>query len=436
MSKYLIKQVKLFGEEVVDIEISGGKISQISKEISETDFDSSKIIKSNNGKSKVALPGFVDLHTHLREPGREDSETVETASRAAIKGGFTAITAMANTNPVADNAGVVEQVLHLGKQCGLVDVFPIGAVTVGLQGEKLAELHAMNQSAAKVQMFSDDGKCVHDPLLMRRALEYVKSFDGVIAQHAQDPRLTESAQMNEGKTSAKLGLAGWPAVAEEAIIARDILLAEHVDSRLHICHLSTAGGIELIKKAKERGLKVTAEVTPHHLLLTEDLAESYNPIYKVNPPLRTKTDVIALRNEVASGVIDIIATDHAPHPQEDKDCEWAAAAFGMLGLETAFSIAFQALVQTKLMNLKQLSEVMSKNPAKIGRYKNQGLDIKVGNSANIVLIDLENIWKVDPENLQSKSKNTPYAGMELPGVITEVFTHGILKLQAGKLLVG
>lgn len=434
MSKYLIKQVKLMGQDVVDISIENGKIYKIDKQISDSGYEKNQIIGNENRNTKVALPGFVDLHTHLREPGREDSETVETAGRAAIKGGFTAITAMANTNPVADNAGVVEQVFHLGKQSGLVDVFPIGAVTVGLQGEKLAELNAMHQSAAKVRMFSDDGKCVHDPLLMRRALEYVKSFDGVIAQHAQDPRLTESAQMNEGKISAKLGLTGWPAVAEEAIIARDILLAEHVKSRLHICHLSTAGGIELVKKAKERGVKITAEVTPHHLLLTEELAQSYDPIYKVNPPLRTQSDVMTLREAVASGVIDIIATDHAPHPQEDKDCEWAAAAFGMLGLETAFSIAYLALVQTKLMNLKELSAVMSKNPAGIARYPDQGLELKIGSSANIVLIDIDSKWKVEPSDLQSKSKNTPYAGMELPGVVTDVFTHGDLKLKNRELL--
>ena len=433
MSKYLIKQVKVLGEDLVDIAIENGKFSEISKNIADSGFDSKNIITAGSKSAKVALPGFVDLHTHLREPGREDAETVESASRAAIKGGFTAITAMANTNPVADTAGVVEQVHHLGKQCGLVDVFPIGAVTQGLQGEKLAELFAMHQSAAKVQMFSDDGKCVHDPLLMRRALEYVRSFDGVIAQHAQDPRLTESAQMNEGKVSAKLGLTGWPAVAEEAIIARDILLAEHGNSRLHICHLSTAGGIELIRNAKARGVKVSAEVTPHHLLLTDDLAESYDPIYKVNPPLRTNDDVIALRKAVADGVIDIIATDHAPHPQEDKDCEWAAAAFGMLGLETAFSIAYLTLVKSGLMKLSQLVDVMSKNPAKIGRYPNQGLDIKVGNSANLVLVDVESEWKVDRNMLQSRSKNTPYDGRTLPAVITEVFTHGKLKLKNGEI---
>jgi dihydroorotase len=274
-----------------------------------------------NAQGFSVLPGFVDLHTHVREPGREDAETVLTGSQSAVAGGFTAISAMPNTLPVADTAGVVEQVFRLGEAHGLCDVFPIGAVTVGQAGEQLAELLAMNQSEAKVRIFSDDGHCVADPLVMRRALEYVKTFDGVIAQHAQDPRLTENAQMNEGEVSARLGLKGWPAVAEEAIIARDVLLAEHVDSRLHICHLTTAGGVEIIRAAKKRGVKVTAEVTPHHLLLTDERAESYDPVFKVNPPLRTTTDVMALREGLADGTIDIVATDHAPHPHEAKDCE-------------------------------------------------------------------------------------------------------------------
>jgi dihydroorotase len=294
------------------------------------------------------LPGFVDLHTHLREPGKEDAETVLTGSQSAVLGGYTAISAMANTSPVADTAGVVEQVFRLGKEAGLCEVFPIGAVTVGLEGEKLAELGAMADSAARVRVFSDDGKCVSDPLVMRRALEYVKSFGGVIAQHAQDPRLTVGSQMNEGEVSSRLGLAGWPAVAEEAIIARDILLADHVKSRLHICHLTTRGGVELVRWAKAQGINVTAEVTPHHLLLTDSLVESYDPLYKVNPPLRTDVDVQALREGLADGTIDIVATDHAPHPVEDKECEWSSAAFGMLGLETALSVVAKAMLETGL----------------------------------------------------------------------------------------
>ena len=314
----------------------------------------------------MVLPGFVDLHTHLREPGSEDSETVLTGAKAAAKGGFTAVSAMANTSPVADTAGVVEQVFRLGKEAGLCEVFPIGAVTVGLAGEQLAELGAMADSAAQVRVFSDDGKCVSDPLVMRRALEYVKSFGGVIAQHAQDPRLTQGSQMNEGEVSSRLGLAGWPAVAEEAIIARDILLADHVKSRLHICHLTTRGGVELVRWAKSQGINVTAEVTPHHLLLTDELVESYDPVYKVNPPLRTDADVQALRIGLADGTIDIVATDHAPHPTEDKECEWSAAAFGMIGLETAFGVIVKTMIETGAMSWPRLVEVMSTNPAKIG----------------------------------------------------------------------
>ena len=378
-----------------------------------------------NAQGLTVLPGLVDLHTHVREPGREDAETVLTGSQSAVAGGFTAISAMPNTLPVADTAGVVEQVFRLGESHGLCDVFPIGAVTVGQAGEQLAELSAMNQSEAKVRIFSDDGHCVADPLVMRRALEYVKTFDGIIAQHAQDPRLTENAQMNEGEVSARLGLKGWPAVAEEAIIARDVLLAEHVDSRLHICHLTTAGGVEIIRSAKKRGVKVTAEVTPHHLLLTDVEAESYDPVFKVNPPLRTATDVMALREGLADGTIDIVATDHAPHPHEAKDCEWNAAAFGMVGLETAFSICYLTMVESGLMTLATLIDRMSTKPASIARYQDHG-QLKVGRPANLLLVDLEARWTVERSELHSKSKNTPFNGMELPAVIEKTFHNGAL----------
>ena len=384
----------------------------------------------------TVLPGFVDLHTHLREPGREDAETVLSGSQAAVAGGYTAISAMPNTLPVADTAGVVEQIYRLGKSHGLCEVFPIGAVTIDQKGTQLAELSAMHQSEAGVRIFSDDGHCVADPLVMRRALEYVKTFDGLIAQHAQDPRLTENSQMNEGAVSARLGLKGWPAVAEEAIIARDVLLAEHVDSRLHICHLTTAGGVEIVRRAKERGIKVTAEVTPHHLLLTDSKAESYDPVYKVNPPLRTNSDVEALRRGLADGTIDIIATDHAPHPNEAKDCEWSAAAFGMIGLETAFSIGYLTMVKSGLMSLEDLTDRMSSAPAKIGRYEAHG-SIKVGEKANLVLVDLEKSWQVKRDYLHSKSKNTPFEGMELPGVIMKTFHNGALvfdRVTTGGLL--
>jgi len=376
----------------------------------------------------------VDLHTHLREPGKEDAENVESGSRAAVKGGYTAISAMPNTDPVADTAGVVEQVFSLGKAAGLCDVFPIGAVTQGQRGEQLAEILAMAQSAAKVRMFSDDGHCVFDPLVMRRALEYVKMFDGVIAQHAQDPRLTIDAQMNEGEISAKLGLKGWPAVAEEAIIARDILLTDHVQSRLHICHVTTAGGVELIRWAKSRGINVTAEVTPHHLLLTDDLAESYDPIYKVNPPLRNVRDVEALREGLADGTIDIVATDHAPHPTESKECEWQAASFGMIGLETALSVVVKTMISSKLMTWSDLVDRMAIAPARIGGYAEHGKEFALGNFANITVVNPNKTWIVNKDASMSKSRNTPFHGLELSGVITDVFFNGARVLQDEKVI--
>ncbi|MEZ0113963.1 dihydroorotase [Catenulispora sp. EB89] len=382
----------------------------------------------------IALPGLVDLHTHLREPGREDAETVDTGTQAAALGGFTAVHAMANTDPVADTAGVVEQVWRLGREAGHCDVFPVGAVTVGLAGERLAELGAMADSAARVRVFSDDGKCVSDANLMRRALEYVKAFDGVIAQHAQEPRLTEGAQMNEGELSGILGLTGWPAVAEEAIIARDILLAAHTKSRLHVCHVSTAGSVELIRWAKSKGYPVTAEVTPHHLILTEDLVKSYDPIYKVNPPLRTAADVEALRAGLADGTIDAVATDHAPHPQEDKDCEWAAAAMGMLGLETALSVVQQTMVDSGLMSWADVADRMSVRPAAIGQVDDRhGRPLAVGEPANLVLVDPNAKRTVDRTGLASLSQNTPYQGMELPGAVVATFLRGTATVLDGKL---
>lgn len=373
----------------------------------------------------IALPGLVDLHTHLREPGREDAETIETGSRAAARGGWTAVHAMANTNPVADTAGVVEQVWSRGQEVGLVDVYPVGAVTVGIKGDHLAEMAAMAHSRARVRLFSDDGHCVSDPVIMRRALEYVKAFDGAVIQHAQDPRLTEGAQMHEGVVSAELGLAGWPAVAEESIVARDVLLAEHVGSRIHVQHLSTAGSVEIVRWAKARGIAVTAEVTPHHLLLTHEEARSYDPLFKVNPPLRTQEDVDAVRAALADGTIDIVATDHAPHPAEDKDCEWAAAAFGMIGLETAVGIVQQVMVDSGLLSWRDVARVMSETPAHIGRVSHaHGRPLTPGEPANITLIDPHAVYTVDPYDVASRSHNTPYAGRELPGRAVATFMRG------------
>ena len=424
---HLIKGASLPDGKKADISISNGVIASVGSEFK---GDAKNVI---DAKDCVVLPGLVDLHTHLREPGREDAETVLSGSRAGVKGGFTAVSAMANTSPVADTAGVVEQVYRLGQEAGLLDVFPIGAVTQGLKGEALSEIGAMADSVARVRVFSDDGNCVSDPLVMRRALEYIKKFGGVIAQHAQDPRMTIGSQMNEGEISARLGLKGWPAVAEEAIIARDVLLADHVQSRLHICHLTTAGGVEIIRWAKARGINVTAEVTPHHLLLTDDLASSYDPVYKVNPPLRTEADVHALREALADGTIDIVATDHAPHPTESKECEWQEAAFGMLGLETALSIVQKTMVDSGLMNWSQVADRMSIAPARIGGYENHGQPIVVGSVANLVVINPTQKWTVDRDLVLSKSSNTPYHGHVLPGVIKHTFFKGAATYSNGTI---
>ncbi|WP_328621967.1 dihydroorotase [Streptomyces sp. NBC_00354] len=427
MSKILIRGAKVLGGEAQDVLIDGETIAAVGQNLS---AEGATVIEA---EGQVLLPGLVDLHTHLREPGREDSETVLTGTRAAASGGFTAVFAMANTFPVADTAGVVEQVWRLGKESGYCDVQPIGAVTVGLEGKQLSELGAMHESAARVTVFSDDGKCVDDAVIMRRALEYVKAFGGVVAQHAQEPRLTEGAQMNEGVVSAELGLGGWPAVAEESIIARDVLLAEHVGSRVHICHLSTAGSVEIVRWAKSRGIDVTAEVTPHHLLLTDELVRSYNAVYKVNPPLRTERDVMALREALADGTIDIVATDHAPHPHEDKDCEWAAAAMGMVGLETALSVVQQTMVETGLLDWAGVAERMSFAPARIGGLDNHGRPVSAGEPANLTLVDTSYRGVVDPAHFASRSRNTPYEGRELPGRVTHTFLRGRATVVDGNL---
>jgi dihydroorotase len=427
----VVRGARLLGAEPTDLLLRDGRVQDIGSGL---DAAGAEVLDADG---LVALPGLVDLHTHLREPGREDAETVETGTRAAALGGFTAVHAMANTEPVADTAGVVEQVWRLGREAGHVDVRPVGAVTAGLQGERLAELGAMADSAAQVRVFSDDGRCVADAMLMRRALEYVKAFDGVIAQHAQEPRLTEGAQMNEGELAGRLGLRGWPSVAEEAIVARDVLLAAHVRSHVHVCHVSTQGSVEIIRVAKQRGFPVTAEVTPHHLLLTEDLAAGYDPRFKVNPPLRTADDVAALREGLADGTIDAVATDHAPHPAEDKECEWDAAAFGMLGLETALSVVQATMVDTGLLDWAGVAERLSAAPARIGRCdtgdRAQGRPLAQGEPANLVLVDPSASGTVDARELASLSRNTPYDGRALPGRVVATFLRGRPTVLDGKL---
>ncbi len=426
MTGWLIRGVRPYGEEPVDLLLRDGIIAAAGAGLQDPDAE----ILDAGGL--IALPGLVDLHTHLREPGREDAETVATGSRAAALGGYTAVHAMANTDPVADTAGVVEQVWRLGREAGLVDVAPVGAVTVGLAGTRLAELGAMADSPARVRIFSDDGVCVADPALMRRALEYVKAFDGVIAQHAEEPRLTVDAQMHEGVLSARLGLAGWPSVAEEAIIARDVLLAAHVGSRLHVCHLSTGGSVAIVARAKADGVPVTCEVTPHHLLLTDGSVTGYDPLFKVNPPLRTAEDVEALRAGLADGTIDAIATDHAPHAMEDKECEWAMARPGMLGLEQALSVAVQTMIVTGLLDWRGLADRMSIRPARIGQLDDHGQPLEVGRPANLVLVDPQARAVVTAADLASRARNTPYAGRELPARVVATFLRGIPTVLDGK----
>ena len=427
MNGLLFRGAATLGGPREDIRVRAGRIvatGSLSPELRETVIDADGL---------VALPGFVDLHTHLREPGGEASETVLSGTQAAAAGGFTAVHAMANTTPVADTAGVVEQVERLGRRHGYATVRPIGAVTAGLAGERLSEIGAMARSNAAVRVFSDDGKCVHDALLMRRALEYVATFDGVIAQHAQEPRLTDGAQMNEGALSGELGLAGWPAVAEEAIIARDVLLAEHVGARLHICHVSTAGSVDVLRWAKARGISVTAEVTPHHLLLTEELARGYDPRFKVNPPLRRDEDVRALRAALADGTIDIVATDHAPHPAEAKECTWAEAAFGMVGLESALPVVQTALIETGMLDWADIARVLSTAPAAIGRLAGYDAPLAEGSAAHLTLVDpaARRVWGSD--DLRGRSANTPYTGISLAGVIVATVHGGVPTVLAGVL---
>jgi dihydroorotase len=423
----VLRGVAPLGGKPTDVLVDGEIITAVGSRLSgDNEID---------GGGLVLLPGFVDLHTHLREPGREDAETIATGSAAAALGGFTAVHAMANTDPVADNAEIVEQVARRGAQVGLVDVRPVGAVSKGLAGETLAEIGNMARSAAAVRVFSDDGRCVHDARLMRRALEYVKAFDAVIAQHAQDPRLADSAACaHEGAVSGRLGLAGWPGVAEESIVVRDVMLAEHTGSRLHVCHVSTAGTVEVLRWAKARGIAVTAEVTPHHLLLTCDLLEDYDPVFKVNPPLRPVEDVAALREALADGTIDAVATDHAPHAAYDKDHAFADAAFGMLGLETALGVVAKAMVETQLLDWAGVADRMSVRPAVIGQVAGHGGSIAVGAPANLTLIDPAAEWTVDAATFASKSRNTPFAGRTLPARVVATMLRGRLTVSDGALL--
>jgi dihydroorotase len=380
----------------------------------------------------VVCPGFVDLHVHLREPGREDAETIETGSRAAALGGYTAVCPMPNTDPVADNAGVVEMVAARGREVGLVDVFPVGAVTLGQRGAELAELGAMARSAAGVDCFSDDGHPIREARLLRLALEYARAFDAVVADHAEDASLTDGAQMHEGEVSAMLGLAGWPAAAEEMVVARDLLLAELTGGRLHLCHLSTGGAVELVRAAKARGVRVTAEAAPHHFTLTDDTVRSYDPVFKVNPPLREKADVEAVRQGLADGTIDAVATDHAPHAREDKEVEWSAAPPGMLGLQTALGLALAELVGPGYLELPAAIERLTAGPARCRRLPGHGGPVTPGAPANLTVLDPAARWTVDRARLASRARNTPFHGRELTGRVVHTLLRGAFTVRDGK----
>jgi dihydroorotase len=378
----------------------------------------------------IALPGLVDLHTHLREPGREDAETVQSGTLAAARGGFTAVLAMANTTPVTDTAESAEYVAALGARDGYAQVVPVGAVSKGLDGAELAELGLMARSSARVRVFSDDGHCVSDARLMRRALEYVRAFDGVVAQHAQDPQLAGvSACCHEGEISGKLGLPGWPAAAEASVVARDVQIAELTRSRLHICHVSCAETVDVIRWAKQREINVTAEVAPHHLMLTTDEVLGYDPTYKVNPPLRPHEDVEALRHALTDGTIDAVATDHAPHARHGKEHAFAEAAFGMLGLETALAAVVEAMINSGLLSWSELADRMSIMPAHIARLVDQGRPLAVGEPANVILVDPAARWVVDRNDSASLSRNNPWHGRELPDPVVATVWAGRITYQ-------
>src|ERR1700743_670927 len=420
----LLRGVRLYGEgEQVDVLVDDGQIADIGAGLAVP--DDADVIAA---PGQVLLPGFVDLHTHLREPGREYAENIETGSAAAALGGVTAVFAMGHTQPVAARPVGHGHV----SQRGLVDVHPVGAVTVGLAGTELTEMGMMAAGAAQVRMFSDDGKCVDDPLIMRRALEYATGLGGLIAQHAEEPRLTVGAVAHEGPNAARLGLSGWPRAAEESIVARDALLARDAGARVHICHASTAGTVEIVKWAKSQGISITAEVTPHHLLLDDSRLASYDGVNRVHPPLREPADAVALRQALADGVIDCVATDHAPHAEHEKCVEFAAALPGMLGLQTALSAVVQAMVVPGLLTWRGLARVMSENPARIACLPDHGRPLEVGEPANLTVVDPDATWTVFGADMASRSANTPYETMTLPATVTATLLRGKITARDGK----
>lgn len=379
-------------------------------------------------------PGLIDLHTHLREPGGEGAEDIATGSAAAAAGGYTAVSPMANTDPVADTAVVIDLVLRRGREVGLVDLLPIASITRGLGGTELSPMGELARSEARVDFFSDDGIPLADSLVMRRALQYSTAFDVVICNHSEDPVLTADAQMNEGAMSAVLGLPGWPREAEEVMLARDLILAHGAGARLHVPHLTTAGGVDLVRRAKEAGTRVTAEVTPHHLTLVDEEVAAYDAVMKVNPPLRTRTDVEALRTALVDGTIDAVATDHAPHGREAKRQPWEHAPCGMLGLETAFAVVHTHLVRTGLMSPLDAVARFTTGPAAVRDTRGHGGPIVAGAPANLQVFDPEHAWTVDRADLRSRADNTPFHGHALTGRARHTLLHGRPTLRDGEVV--
>jgi dihydroorotase len=409
------------GVVVADLVVQGGEISEIGVGLSADEvIDISGL---------TVFPGFVDLHAHLREPGREDVETIETGSRAGAKGGYTAVVAMPNTNPAQDNVPTIEFVRLQGQRAGLLEVVPSGCITLGREGKALAPMAEL--ANAGVKLFTDDGSGVQDPLLMRRAMEYSKELNVVLGQHCEVSSLTQGAVMHECGCSSDLGVPGWPSIAEELMVHRDIELARITGARVHFLHLSTAGSVELVRQAKLDGLPITAEVTPHHLSLTAELLRGFDATFKVNPPLRTLSDIDELKAGVMDGTIDAIATDHAPHARRDKELPLDQAPPGMLGLETALGVTCAALDLDPLA----IAHVMSVAPARIaGIADRQGNLPRVGVAANLCIADLNATWMINPETMASKSTNTPFVGRQLRGKVVHTMFKGNLVVRDGEAL--